>query len=94
MLQTRIRIDGRDYLLRPGHDAETIMGRITATVRAGGGFVEIVRTPEHAMSVLVSPGTSLSVEVTRVEDQPTTYDAELEPAPLTQWWMDASIDVF
>lgn len=82
MLQARIRIDGREYLVRPEHDAETIMGRITAKVKAGGGFVEILRTPDRAMSVLVSPGMSLSIEVTRVEDQPAASDEVLEQMPL------------
>ena len=45
------------------------MGVITAKVRAGGGFVEIVRTPDRAMSVLVSPGMSLSIEITRAGPQ-------------------------
>ena len=94
MLQARIRIDGREYLLRPEHDAETIMGMITAKVQTGGGFVEIVRTPDRAMSVLVSPGMSLSIEVTRVEDPPAASDAELEQTPLPRSWMDASLDVF
>lgn len=90
MLQARIRIDGREYLVRPEHDAETIMGRITAKVKAGGGFVEILRTPDRAMSVLVSPGMSLSIEVTRVEDQPAASDEELEQMPLAL----SSLDMF
>ena len=90
MLQARIRIDGREYLLRPEYDAETIMGRITAKVRAGGGFVEIVRTADRAMSVLVSPGMNLSLEVTRVEDHAAASDDDLE-------WMSlahSSLDMF
>ena len=93
MLQARIRIDGREYLLRPEQDAETIMGLITAKVRAGGGFVEIVRTPDRAMNVLVSSGMSLSIEVTRAEDQPAAPDADLEQMPLDQSWSGA-FDVF
>jgi hypothetical protein len=93
MLQTRIRIDGRDYLLRSEHDAETIMGRITEKVRAGGGFVEIVRTPDRAMSVLVTPGMSLSVELTRVDDHAAESDEELEQMPLPQSSLDF-FDVF
>lgn len=93
MLQARIRIEGREYLLRPENDAEAIMGRITATMKAGGGFVEIVRTSDRAMSVLVSPGMNLSIEVTRVEDQPAASDEELERMPLRPSWSDA-FDVF
>ena len=93
MLQARVRIDGREFLLRPEQDAETIMGVITAKVRAGGGFVEIVRTPDRAMSVLVSPGMSLSIEITRAEDQPAASGADLEQMPLEQSW-SGSFDVF
>ncbi len=93
MLQARIRIDGREYLLRPEQDAETIMGLITAKVRAGGGFVESVRTPDRAMRVLVSSGMSLSIEVTRADDQPAAPDADLEQVPLDQSWSSA-FDVF
>ena len=92
MLQTRIKIDGRDYLLPSDSNAETIAGVITAQVRAGGGFVEIVRTPDRAMSVLVSPGMSLSIEVTHIDDQPEIHDV-IEQAPPGSW-MDASIDLF
>ncbi|WP_159602763.1 hypothetical protein [Agromyces humi] len=88
MIQARIRIDGRDYILPPDHDAETVMGRITAQVRDGGGFVEIVRTPERTFSVLVSPGMSLSIEVTHVEDEPATGVAEVEES----WWVQSSLD--
>ena len=94
MLQFRIRIDGQDYLLPSEHHAETIMGMITSQVRAGGGFVEIVRTAERAMSILVSPGMSLSIEVTRVDDQPPTLEAEVEQVPLARSWLDASLDLF
>ena len=94
MLQTRIKIDGRDYLLSSEHDAETIMGIITAQVRAGGGFVEVVRTPDRMVSVLVSPGMSLSIEITHLDDEPATIEDEIEQAPLAPSWMDASIDLF
>lgn len=93
MLQARIRIDGREHFLPPEHDASAIMGRITAQVRAGGGFVEILRTPDRVLSVLVSPGMSLSIEFTQVDDQPTARDAEMEQMPLAQSWSGA-LDVF
>jgi hypothetical protein len=93
MLQARIRIDGREYLLRPEQDAGTIMGMITAKVQAGGGFVEIVRTSDRVMSVLVSPGMSLAIEVTRAEDQPAASDTDLEQLPLEQSGSGA-FDVF
>ena len=62
------------------------MGLITAEVQAGGGFVEIVRTPDRAVSVLVSSGMSLSIEVTRADDQPAAPSADLEKTPLEQSW--------
>lgn len=93
MLQAKIRIDGREYFLRPEQDAESILGMITAKVQAGGGFVEIVRTPERAMSVLVSSGMSLSIEITRADDQPAAPNADLEQTPLEPSWSSA-FDVF
>ena len=80
MLVTRIIIDRREYSLPGREDVEAIMGRITAQVRAGGGFVEVIKTPHRAVSVLVSPGTSLSIEVTHVDDDPqrVDFDAETE----------------
>lgn len=88
MLQARIRIDAREYLLSAAHDAETIMRTITEQVRSGGGFVEIVRTPGRALSVLVSPGMNLSIELTHVEDHPAALEAEVHEPWSTQSWFD------
>ena len=83
MLLARIRIDGRDHFLPRDYDAEAIMSRITEQVRAGGGFVEILRTPSRVLSVLVSPGLNMSIELTDVEDErpaPEEEPDELEPS--------------
>ena len=64
------------------------MRTITEQVRAGGGFVEIVRTPDRELSVLVSPGMSLSIEITHVEDQPAASDADVQEPWLTHSWFD------
>lgn len=79
MLQARITIDGREHFIPPEHDPEAIMRTITEQVRAGGGFVELVRTCDRTVRVLVSPGMSLSIEVVCVHDVPDGIDAEVEP---------------
>lgn len=90
MLQATIRIDEREYPLPVENDGKAIMGMIAAQVRAGGGFVEIVRTPDRAVSVLVGPGTAVSIEVKRVEDQPAAPDGEREGP----WWGQSWLDPF
>lgn len=82
MLQATIRIDEREYFLPAEHDREAIMRMISSQVRAGGGFVEIVRTPDRAVNVLVAPGTNVCIEVRRVDDESEAPEGELE-AP---WW--------
>ncbi|WP_157421509.1 hypothetical protein [Agromyces sp. Leaf222] len=82
MLRTRLRIDGRDYLLPSDDDPETVMANVTALVRAGGGFVETVRTMDRTVSVFVSAGMSLSVEVTEIDGD--SLEAEEEGAWLVQ----------
>ena len=69
MLQATIRIGEREFLLPAEHDREDLMRTIATQVRAGGGFVEVLRTPDRVVSVLVSPGTNVSIEVTRVDDE-------------------------
>jgi len=69
MSQATIRIGEREYLLPTELDREELMRTIASQVRAGGGFVEVVRTPNRVVSVLVSPGTNVCIEVDRVEDE-------------------------
>jgi hypothetical protein len=88
MLQGWIRIDGQEHFIPPQHDIEAIMKTITELVRAGGGFVEIVRTPDRVLNVLVSPGTSVSIEVTEVEDPEPRPGIEREQTPLAQTNLD------
>lgn len=90
MLQATIWIDEREYLLPGEHDGTEIMRMIATQVRAGGGFVEIVRTPDRAVSVLVGPATAVSIEVKRVEEQPAAPDGEREG----QWWGQSWLDPF
>ncbi|MFE6257332.1 hypothetical protein [Agromyces sp. NPDC057865] len=92
MMQASIRIEGRDHFLPPGDSGDAIMGRITEQVRAGGGFVEIIRTPDRSVRVLVSPGVSLSIEVTDVEDEPSERDVAVEMPWRREAWF-SSIDV-
>jgi len=89
MLRTRLRIDGRDYLLPFEDDPETVMANVTALVRAGGGFVETVRTMDRSVSVFVSSGVSLSIEVTEVEgDSPEAMEDE------GVWPVQSAFDVY
>ena len=90
MLQATIRIDEREYLLTAEHDREAIMRTIVTQVRAGGGFVEIVRTPDRAVNVLVACGTSVSIETRHVPDQPDASGGEWEG----QWWGQSWLDPF
>jgi len=87
MMQAMIRIDEREYLLPPERE-EAIMDLIASQVRAGGGFVEIVRTPDHVVNVLVSPGTNVSIETRRVEDLPSAPDEGLEAQRWKHSWLD------
>jgi len=88
MLQARIRIDGREHFVPPEFDAEALMQTITNQVRTGGGFVEIMRTPDRALSVLVSPGMSLSIELVDVDDE-ASPDGESERTAAVQSWVDS-----
>lgn len=90
MLQAWIRIDGREHFIPPDHDTEAMMTAITDQVRAGGGFVEIARTPDRVVSVFVAPGMSLAIEVTEVEDSAPHSDDDAEKAPVVQ----SNLDVF
>ncbi|WP_173923467.1 hypothetical protein [Agromyces sp. Marseille-P2726] len=93
MLQAWITIDGRAHFLPPELDTEAIMKAITDQLRAGGGFVELVRTPERVWNVLVSPGMSLSIEVTQEEDPVPGTVADSQQAPPAQTYLD-DLDVF
>ncbi|MEL4317901.1 hypothetical protein WJX64_02685 [Leifsonia sp. YIM 134122] len=62
-------------------------------MRAGGGFVEILRTPDRSVSVLVSPGTTLSIETTQVEDDVAATDAAHDIRMSAIPWHE-SFDVF
>lgn len=71
------------------------MGSITEQVRAGGGFVELIGTPRRAVNVLVSPGTSLSIEVTEVQEEFNPTDEEFSRTDAaTERWETSSLDPF
>jgi len=91
MLQAWIRIDGREHFIPPHHDTEAMMTAITDQVRAGGGFVEIARTPDRVVSVFVAPGMSLAIEVTQEEEPGSRTDADHAPSAPT--YLD-DLDVF
>lgn len=82
MQQVRVRFDGREYLLPQDEDPEVVMANITALVRAGGGFVETLRTSARRVSIFVSPGMTLSVEVVEVDD---VDDEEVSVDALESW---------
>ncbi|ANJ27111.1 hypothetical protein ATC03_10605 [Agromyces aureus] len=84
-----MKIDGREYLLPADHDPETVMANITGLVRAGGGFVEAMRSPDRTVSVFVSPGMSLSVEVTDVDGDVLEHSDSDEP-----WLPPSALDPF
>ncbi|MEL4318334.1 hypothetical protein WJX64_04910 [Leifsonia sp. YIM 134122] len=92
MLLIRIKIDGREYTIPSELDAQAIMESITGQLRAGGGFVEIVRTPDRSVNVLVSPGMSLTVETT-VIDEYVSIPGERDDSWPAQAWIDP-LDTF
>lgn len=69
MLRTKVKIGIAEYFIPATEHAADLMDAIVAQVRAGGGFVELVRSPARSVSVLVSPGMTLAVETTQVEDE-------------------------
>lgn len=83
MLQTRIRIDGQDHFLPEGRDPESIMAAVTEQVRSGGGFVELSSTPERTVKALVSPGMSVTVIVTEVDEATAAEDDDIQ-----RTWLD------
>ncbi|MCK8609221.1 hypothetical protein [Agromyces sp. C10] len=82
----RIIVDGREYVLPADQDVAGIMTRITDQVRAGGGFVELVDAPGRTLSVLVSPGMSLAIEVRASED--ALRGSDLAADPVEPSWFD------
>ncbi|MFF2495920.1 hypothetical protein [Agromyces sp. NPDC058064] len=85
MQQVRVRFEGREYLLPRTDDPEVVMANITALVRAGGGFVETVHTATRRVSIFVSPGMTLSVEVVEVDDGDGDEDEVIGAAALESW---------
>jgi len=83
MLVARITVDGRDYYLPSREDALALMARVTEQVRTGGGFVDVVRTATRTVSVLVSPGSTFTVDLNEVEDEPPLTVEEIQ-----QSWLD------
>lgn len=81
----RLIIDGREYGLPSDQDTEAIQAAITEQVRAGGGFVQLVRTSHRILNVLVSPALSLSLEITQVDEDPHEFDLEHESSR-TSWF--------
>lgn len=84
MQQVRVRFEGREYLLPRTDDPEVVMANITALVRAGGGFVEMVHTATRRVSIFVSPGMTLSLEVVEVDD---SDDDEIIGAAALESWL-------
>ena len=82
MLQATITVAGQDFNLPPEQDVHSIMESITQQVRAGGGFVEIRREPDRTVSVLVSPGMNLSIELRSMDEDP------VEELPVLHSWLD------
>lgn len=94
MRVTRIIIDRREYPLAPEQDVEPIIERITEQVRAGGGFVELVGSPQRTVYVLVTPGTTLSIEVAEVARVEAVEAGEPRPARVVESWERSWLDPF
>ena len=89
MLHVRLNVDGREYAIPADETAETIMRRITEQVRAGGGFVEVVTSAPRTVHILVSSGTTLSIEVVEDEDESIPPDGrDVEPTQFEPSFLD------
>lgn len=88
MLRIRVSLDGSEYLLPPDADAGALVENITDRLRAGGGFVEIVRTPARSVQVLISAGINLKIETTEVNDEPDESDAPTDEQWLASSWAE------
>ena len=87
MQQVRVRFDGREFLLPRGEDPDVVMANITALVRAGGGFVETLHTATRRVSIFVSPGMTLSVEVVEVDDGDDDGEDDVIAAAALESWL-------
>jgi hypothetical protein len=87
MRVTRIIIGRREYYVPAEESPESIMARVTEQVRAGGGFVELIRSPQRTVNVLISPGMNLSIEVVHVEDV-SGAAGSAGPEPWEGTWLD------
>jgi hypothetical protein len=85
MQQVRIMIgmERREYYLPPGVDVASIQATISDLVRAGGGFLNLIDAPDHTLSVLVSPGMSMTLEVTHHEAPPVELESDPDPSWLS-----------
>jgi hypothetical protein len=62
-----LSVEGRAFLLAQNTDVDELKQQILATMRAGGGFLELVVLGNRSVSILVSPSVSLTVESEDVE---------------------------
>lgn len=87
MQQVRIMIgmDRREYYVPADVDIAALRARVTEQLRAGGGFVDILSTADHTLSVLVSNGMSLTIEVTRYDAATVDFGDEEDGEPDPTW---------
>jgi hypothetical protein len=79
-------VGSSSYILAQGHDVDELKTQMTAAVRSGGGFVDLVLFGNRTVSVLVSPGTSVIFETAEVDtDSRDTGDVAQPFTTIDEW---------
>lgn len=68
MKRTTITVNGATYSLAQNQDLDRIWAEIVAGVRSGGDFVNVVVHGNRELTILVSPGLSLTFDTQDVPD--------------------------
>lgn len=68
MRRTTLFIHGQGYRLDAAVDAEALKGRIVDALRVGGDFVTFTSPSSDEVTVLISPGTAVTLHVETVPE--------------------------
>jgi hypothetical protein len=83
--RTRITVDGVPHALAPLETADDLRRQTLAAIRAGGGFLTFTSDDGSKVSILVTPGTSVTISATTV---PVRSDPADEEPPI---WTPPSV---
>lgn len=68
MERVTINVNGASYPLAQNQDLDRIWSDIVAGVRSGGDFVKVIVHGNRELTILVSPGLSLTFDTQEVPD--------------------------